>query len=1629
VPYSAGTIILQVVPSYLGFQDKNKEMADGLAKALEEGLDKGAESGAKKASAKIDKILGEETSKGADKAGSDAAEKYAGAFRTKLKSTIATMQREIKPIKLDVDNEHLAEDLAKAQALLKELSKRNTVKVGADTTEVREKVAEAAAIIARLTKDSTVEIKGDAAPAIAAAKSFEKYVDGLNPTVEIKVDTAQAERQLGSFEKKLKDRLSKAMSAIGTSGSRELQELQARLQSLNLKKIGIDVSGKDAEQEIQKIERDLAHLVATTTEVQIHGDASDALAALESVERAREKLDGKRARVKVDVDGAAKATTQLSLVDRMLAKIGVDGKDAANSFRFFNFAALAIASIGAALIPIIATLSVGIGGLAVAAIAGVAGLGILAVAFSGLGGAIKALNDQQDNAAKDAEAAAKRQKAAARQVADAERSLSRAVEDSAQRNQDASKRVADARQSAADSIESAIRQQEDAERRFAQTQKSAADAQRDLTQARVDAQKELDDIALQQRRNALDERQGVIDLFNATVADTAARKDPGATNLDKEQASIQLAEAKLRLEEIRKQSKELKDQAKGGVDNSQKVKTAQEKVTEALQAQKDALRDLGDADKAVTRARVDGADQIKDALEAQRRAGVDGQQAIADATLNLRQAQEDYNDSLKDTSTSAQKVAEEMGKLGPAGQAFALFIHGLRDDFTEIRDIIQEAFLPKLTEAIQILMDGVGPDFKTFIGDMATLFGDLAVQAAKVFTNPTWDAFWKTIADIAPVLTKDFGKAFLDWLTIFAVIAVGLAPIALEMAEAFADWSDSVLNWTKSKAGQKSMTDFLGYVRDIAPDVKDFFKALVGAVKNLAVGLAPFGDTLLAGITGFLTFVANMDPQVLGAIVLTVLELVGAFQLLSGALVLVQVASGPLGLIALAVAAVVGALIYFYNTNADVKKIVDEVWPVIQFILVSALQTISGWISLAVTYTIAFYNALKYVWEKGIKPFFSDFASSISDFWTKYAQPILSALGKLFTDMGSDIKAAWDDVIFPVLDVFGQIFTSLYDVFVKPAIDDIGTAFGKMGDGFKWVYDNGIKPIFNAIAHALGLDDKGAKDGGGLVGAFESAIGFIQSIWDGLIDLAKSPVKFVVETVINKGIIAGFNKLGTVLPGLKHIEDIVLPFANGTSRVPDATYGVRPGYTPGRDNQIIAVGGGEAILRPELSRALGSNWIDAANKRAKNFGVQGALNFLGGFKNGTSGVGLGGGKRTNNAFGDWDRTTYHGKAMDFYTVRILQAAERLAGHAFTVTQGSYSNSVAASFGTHSGGGVLDLAWIGKVADVVALRMSGFAAWHRDRSQGPWNDHIHAVAIGDPTASPEAKKQVTSYFNGGDGLGGKDDGPDVGKDRSLLGKLVGGIGSIAGWVSDAISHPIDYLKGKITGKFEELTKTWGDNSLTQLLKSIPESIMQTMSNMISGVTDFITGGPSDEKGIKGMVQKLAENAFGWTGGQWDALSKLVQKESSWNPNAKNPSSSAFGLFQFLDGTWGAYGEKTSDPRLQAQYGMQYIKDRYGTPENALNFHNEHNWYSDGGVVPDNGTMMYDQGGYLPPGVTQVVNLTGKPEPVFTHDQFDRMNAQGGNGSWHYEPHFEGSDLTADDVMDDFAFELRRFGRGS
>lgn len=103
-------------------------------------------------------------------------------------------------------------------------------------------------------------------------------------------------------------------------------------------------------------------------------------------------------------------------------------------------------------------------------------------------------------------------------------------------------------------------------------------------------------------------------------------------------------------------------------------------------------------------------------------------------------------------------------------------------------------------------------------------------------------------------------------------------------------------------------------------------------------------------------------------------------------------------------------------------------------------------------------------------------------------------------------------------------------------------------------------------------------------------------------------------------------------------------------------------------------------------------------------------------------------------------------------------------------------------------------------------------------------------------------------------------------------------------------------------------------------------------------------PSNPRANFQFAQNIAGN-YGWNSpGELGAWYQLGMKESGWNNNAQNPTSTAYGIGQFLNSTWGGYGiPKTSNPALQVEAMARYIKARYGSPSRALAFHNAHNWY--------------------------------------------------------------------------------------
>lgn len=239
------------------------------------------------------------------------------------------------------------------------------------------------------------------------------------------------------------------------------------------------------------------------------------------------------------------------------------------------------------------------------------------------------------------------------------------------------------------------------------------------------------------------------------------------------------------------------------------------------------------------------------------------------------------------------------------------------------------------------------------------------------------------------------------------------------------------------------------------------------------------------------------------------------------------------------------------------------------------------------------WKVIQFAWKNVIQPYFKALWYVVS----KVLVPVFKLIGRtvatVFRGIWTVIKFAWNSVVKPVFNalklyidrVLKPTFTFLWQRVVKPVFEGIGRTI-------KAAWDKVIKPIFTALKDFI--TDR-------VVPGFKRGVDKIGSIWEGLKKAAAVPVNFVIGTVYNNGL----RKMLNMIPGVSLGEARQIRFAEG---------GVMPGYTPGRDVHKfysptaggLELSGGEAIMRPEFTRAVGGEaGIARLNKLARG----GAMKF------------------------------------------------------------------------------------------------------------------------------------------------------------------------------------------------------------------------------------------------------------------------------------------------------------------------------------------------------------------------------------------------------------------------------------
>lgn len=1029
-------------------------------------------------------------------------------------------------------------------------------------------------------------------------------------------------------------------------------------------------------------------------------------------------------------DAQGRFTRDLS---RMNGRINVD-IDTSGVLAGVQILGLAIGGLAA--IPVAATLGAGVLALVPAfAAAGIGAAGLAAVAIPAIT-SIKAALQAQEQAQQQAGAAAGQAQARALAQAGAQQQLASAV-----------RNAGFAHRQALDQVRSA-------EQQLASAQAGALSAQRALNAARLDAKRQLADMANQVADAQLQVRQSTFDVADAQTAYNKVLADPKATNDQKARARLALDQAKQQLTEQQQMLKRLQEEekaaAKAGVDGSDQVRQAREALAQANQQVVDSERALSTARAGVARADQQSADAVAAARRALTSASMSG--ASANSALDA-----------------------SMAKLSPSARTLMGQWKGLKTAFTGWAQSLEPTVLPLFGRGINLVKSAL-PGFTPVVKGAAGAVDGLITDVAKAAKGGFWGQFRKNLTALVPTAITGFGKATGNVATGMAGIINAFIPYAPALLAWIVRITGGFAKWGKGLAGSNGVSTFMNFVKVNGPQVWKTAQEIAVAVMHIVTSLSGLGVGALGGIGLLARAVNGMSPGQIQAVAIAFLAVraailgvtlaQNAIRIATAAWAAVQWAlnaalnANPIGLIVIAIAALVAGVIYAYTHFTWFKNAVNAAW--------RGIATASSW-----------------AWNTVIKPIFNLLKSYIVNIVVPYFEFLWRIAKVVFQGVAGYVSFMWNNVVKPVFNLLKSYIVNIVVPYFQLLWKIAKTAFSGIGSVVSSMWSNVVRPAFNAL-----------KSGVSAVGnSFQSAVKFIGKVWGGLQDVAKRPVAFVVNTVYNNGIRKAWN----VIADLVHLPQLPpLKFATG---------GVLPGYTPGKDiytAPAYAFSGGEAILRPELTRALGEGWVKSGNKAAITGGVGGATKFLagagdpGGVLAGFAGGGIIG--TIKGAVGGAKNLIVKGASS------ILDKGASFAAHRILDPVLGQINKMAN-----------DSRWAQAMTALPRQMVNGFLGWIKSKV-----DPKIGGGVGNAAAVRAARSQIgLPYTWGGGGLGGPSRGFAQG----------------AGTIGFDCSSLMEYAWGKASGG-RDITRT--TYSQRQFLRGIPRPVPGAVGQPHPGHTYMYAG---------------------------------------------------------------------------------------------------------------------------------------------------------------------------------------------
>ncbi|MDI9941797.1 transglycosylase SLT domain-containing protein [Rhodococcus sp. IEGM 1302] len=1290
----------------------------------------------------------------------------------------------------------------------------------------------------------------------------------------------------------------------------------------------------------------------------------------------------------LDITAALAQLAALRAASQGIGSVGGIGSIGTAASGIINPVGLATAALvglaAVSLVPLIGQLAQAAGVIsllpAVAASAA-AGIATIVIGSTGVFDAFSKGSKAAEEAAKNAAKTAKQQATEARERASAAKAVANAER--------GVEKAADGVARAERGVGTALDNVERAERGVTQAQKRSEEAQKSLTRARKDAQEQIEDLNLALKGSALDERGAELAVRRAEqqLRDLWKGGQP-VTQLDISEAVLGVDEAKQRLDEVRERNGDLREEVaaanQAGVEGSEQVVSAKEAIADADQGVIDSQKSLADSHLAVADAQgavLDAQQNLADSQEAV----IDAQQRAAEATTASADAVDEYAAALANLSPNARAFVEETRSLG--------------DAWKDLRLQIQDNLFAGLGGSITDLATNYFPILKNGLGGIATeiniglkgALADLSSESSKLdWTN----ILENTRISMQPVI--DGLSSLFGGLTNIASIGSDFLP---GLSGSFADTMARFEEWTASEEGQNKIRTFMENSIKALGEIKDLFVEIGRVVGGLFTTSDESGKSMVQSLTETMREFADWMRTAEGQekmkafwedvrhTVTDILNLVKEAIKLANILFPSGGRTGPgagpndpnapegnarnSGAVPPMGAVIDGSAVdpghvggFQYNLDMSgawrfLRNDNDN----------GALRNIKDWWNGAfgpgdgetkeqrearengqLPTTVPGPNTgggrsggqKQYTREEWEKTFgdVEEFDRQLDELQRKSIETQQVGSSN-FGTLGSNVAQS---LLSLSTGDFVGFKSSLEDLGrnILGTTESGGINWGNLGSKIGEVVGNITNTIFPGFKEGLGTL---LEFGRGIVEGFGGN-------WDRLKEMAAGPINWIIDNVINGALKSAWDTVATVFgldkwDGVGRIEtgQVLDARGNDGGKTGYATGGILPGYTPGRDVHEFAsptggrlhLSGGEAVMRPEWTQAMGSGYVNGMNAAARAEGVAGVKKRMQYFANGgivesmTSAVQekFGAGMQMTSGLRYTDNG-YHsqGMAADFSNgYSSTPEMRQLAGWIADNFAGRTIELIHDPFNRNIGAG-------NPVGDGYGFYGAGTMAEH--------NNHVH-WAVAEPVGP------------GGDPADA-DGGGLMGSVRRLLGGAVNSARSVAASTFD-----------KTVSGIGAGIPDFGPTLMGQLPKAAFTAIKDAMTTAIrgasgpndSGSTPFDIGAGAEQWRSK-VIEALQREGFDASERNQNLMLAQIQSESGGNPNivqsvqdVNSGGNEAVGLLQVIPGTFATYRNPDlpndrTDPDASMSAALRYYRSRYGDDLGAM--WGQGHGYALGGIIP-------------------------------------------------------------------------------